>query len=82
MPAWASSVSPSGAAERAKARVELASTDTAGNGAIFNQAKAFAAEKKYNEALQTLNTLQTELLTPEQEKAVADLRAEIAKARG
>jgi hypothetical protein len=68
------------AAERAKAKVEIASTATAESGALFRQAQALFAEKKYAEALAALNALTPELLTPEQEKAVAELRAKIRSA--
>ncbi len=68
------------AAERAKARVETASTATLDNGAIFKQAQAFFVEKKYPEALKALDSIQAELLTPAQEKAVNDLRAQITQA--
>lgn len=70
------------AAERAKARVEVASTATKDNGAIYRQAQVFFAEKKYDEALSSLGQIQPELLTPAQEKAVTDLRAQIAAAQG
>lgn len=69
------------AAHRANARVEVASTNTRDHGAIFAQAKAFLAEKKYGEALAALDSIQPELLTPAQEKAVADLRKEIEARR-
>ena len=69
------------AAERAKAKVEVASTATLDNGAIYKQAKQLLADGKPSEALHTLETIQMELLTPAQEKAVADLRAEIERTR-
>lgn len=70
------------AAERAKARVEVASTATLDNGAIYKQAQALFAEKKYAEALAALNNIQPELLTAPQEKAVNELRAQITAAQG
>jgi hypothetical protein len=70
------------AAERAKAKVEIASTATADQGTVYRQAQALYAEKKYNEALAALNNIQPELLTPPQEKAVNDLRAQINAALG
>lgn len=70
------------AAERAKARVEVASTATKDHGALYREAQAFFAEKKYQEALNTLNQIQPELLTAAQEKAVNDLRAQINAALG
>ncbi|MBC8011958.1 MAG: hypothetical protein H7067_17870, partial [Burkholderiales bacterium] len=68
------------AAERAKARVEVASTATADNGAIYKQAQTLFAEKKYAEALHALDSIQVELMTSAQEKAVAELRAKITAA--
>ena len=70
------------AAERAKAKVEVASTATVENGTLYRQAQALFAEKKYDEALAALGQIQPELLTPAQEKAVGDLRAQIAAAQG
>lgn len=70
------------AAERAKAKVEIASTATADQGAVYRQAQALYAGKKYNEALAALNNIQPELLTPAQEKAVNDLRTQIKAALG
>lgn len=67
------------AAERAKARVEVASTATLDHGAIYKQAQTLFAEGKGAEALRVLNTIQPELLTPAQEKAVADLRTQITR---
>ncbi len=69
------------AAERAKARVEVAATHTADNGTLYNQAKTFFAEKKYPEALRALDSIQAELMTPAQDKAVATLRTQIAQAQ-
>lgn len=70
------------AAERAKARVEVASTATKDNGALYREAQAHYAEKRYPEALNTLNQIQPELLTAPQEKAVNELRAQIQAALG
>jgi hypothetical protein len=67
-------------AERTKAKVELAATATADNGVVFKQAQALFAEKKYAEALRVLDTIQRELLTPAQEKAVSDLRTQLTRA--
>lgn len=71
-----------GAAQRAKMKVEVASTATADQGAIYRQAQSLYAEKKYPQALAALNGLQQELLTPEQEKAVSELRVKIGAAMG
>jgi hypothetical protein len=65
------------AAERAKARVEVASTATRDNGAIYKEAQTLFTEQKYAEALHALDGIQAELMTPPQEKAVAELRAQI-----
>lgn len=70
-----------GAAQRAKARVEVASTATADNGALYKQAQTLFAEKKYNEALATLANIQAELMTSAQQKAVEELRAKIKGAQ-
>lgn len=71
-----------GAAQRAKMKVEVASTATADQGAIYRQAQSLFGEKKYNEALAALGQIQNELLTPAQEKAVSELRAKINAALG
>lgn len=71
-----------GAADRAVKKVEVASTATADQGEIFRKAQALYAEKKYPQALAALNGVQQELLTPEQEKAVSELRAKIGSAMG
>jgi|GEM_PF-6550330 hypothetical protein len=71
-----------GAAERAKAKVEIASTATADNGALYRQAQALFAEKKYHEALAALDKIQAELMTEPQHKAVDELRAQINAALG
>jgi hypothetical protein len=70
------------AAERAKARVEVASTATVDNGALYKRAQALFAEKKYGEALRVLDDIPVELLTEAQDKAVKELRANIQRAQG
>lgn len=71
-----------GAAHRAVAKVEIASTATADNGALYRQAQTLFAEKKPAEALRVLDQIQAELMTGPQEKAVAELRAKIKAALG
>ncbi len=70
------------AAERAKARVEVASTATKDQGALYREAQAHYAAQRYQEALNTLDQIQPELLTAPQEKAVGELRAQINTALG
>ena len=69
------------AAERAVAKVEVASTNTIDHGALYKQAQALFAEKKYAEALRALDSMQPELLTPAQAQAVNTLRAQITAAQ-
>ncbi len=71
-----------GAAHRAVAKVEIASTATADNGTLYRQAQTLLAEKKPAEALRVLDQIQAELMTGPQEKAVAELRAKIKAALG
>ena len=68
------------AAERAKAKVEIASTATTDNGAHYRQAQSLYAEKKYREALAALDQIQAELMTAPQHKAVSALRAPLEAA--
>jgi len=69
------------AAERAAAKVEVASTNTVNNGVLYKQAQSFFAEKKYPEALRALDDIQAELMTSPQTKAVEDLRTQITAAQ-
>ena len=70
------------AAERAKARVEVASTATKDHGALYREAQSLFAEQKYTEALAALDQIQAELMTAPQQKAVDELRAKINAALG
>ncbi len=69
------------AAERYFDVVVAASTATLDNGALYKQAQALFAEKKYAEALSALDAIQAELMTPAQTKAVDALRAQITAAQ-
>lgn len=69
------------AAADAKAAATTAASDvTAKANTIIDQAKALIGQNKYSDALNALGGLTNLKLTPEQEKVVADLKAQIQKA--
>ena len=64
-----------------KAAVTTAANDTVAKAnTIIDQAKALVSDKKYSEALNSLQSLSGFKLTPEQDKIVAGLKDQIQKA--
>lgn len=68
------------AADAKAAATSAVSDATAKANTIIDQAKALIGQNKYSDALNALGGLSSLKLTPEQEKVVADLKAQIQKA--